>query len=76
MVPVPEEGLLLAGRSWFVDNRTPVRRMGVSTHPEQGLVVISLWQGDACVATFRLPIAESARLIGTLADGLALQLLE
>lgn len=34
-------------------------------------MVLSLWTGDTCTATFRLPMADAARLISSLADGLA-----
>lgn len=57
-------------RHWFTDDRTPARRMGVSWHAENGLMVLSLWQGDECTATFRLPIEDAARLIQILAGGL------
>jgi hypothetical protein len=66
-----EEGLLSGDRTWFFDPRSPMRRMGVASHPEQGIVVLSLWNGDTCTATFRLPMADAARLISSLADGLA-----
>lgn len=65
------EGILLGERVWFHDTRSPARRMGVSTHPYDATVVISFWQGDACTGTFRLPVADSARLIATLAYGMA-----
>ena len=65
-----ERGLALANRTWFSDTRTPVRRMAVSSHPDQGVIVISFWQGDTCTGTFRLPIADGARLIAAVADGL------
>jgi hypothetical protein len=45
--------------------------MGVSTHPVDSTMVISLWQGDVCTGTFRLPAADAARLISTLAYGMA-----
>ena len=66
-----EEGLLSGERTWFNDSRSPLRRMGVASHPEQGIVVLSLWTGDTCTATFRLPMADAARLISSLANGLA-----
>ena len=66
-----EEGLRSGERTWFFDPRSPSRRMGVAGHPEQGIVVLSLWTGDTCTATFRLPMADAARLISTLANGLA-----
>ena len=44
--------------------------MGVSSHPAEGVVVISLWQGDVCTATFRMPLDDSAQLISVLAYGM------
>jgi hypothetical protein len=44
--------------------------MGISTHPVDSTVVISLWQGDACTGTFRMPAKDAARLISTLAYGM------
>jgi hypothetical protein len=56
---------------WFTDERGLVRRMHVRWHPERRLVVLSLWKGPNCTATFRLPVEDAARLIGVLADSLA-----
>jgi hypothetical protein len=67
---VPVEGLLYGDRTWFYDTRSPVRRMGVSSHEGDSTMVISLWQGDVCTGTFRLPAHEAARLISTLAYGM------
>jgi hypothetical protein len=67
---VPVEGLLYGDRTWFYDTRGPVRRMGVSSHEGDSTMVISLWQGDVCTGTFRLPAHEAARLISTLAYGM------
>ncbi len=53
-----------------------MRRMSVSTHPTDGVVVVSLWHGQTCTGTFRLPIADAARLIAALADGMAVSLVE
>ena len=33
-------------------------------------MVISLWQGDVCTGSFRLPANDAARLISTLAYGM------
>jgi hypothetical protein len=71
MCGMAEEGLLYGERVWFSDARSRLRRMGVSSHPEAGLVVLSFWVGDTCTATFRLPMADAAPLIASLADGLA-----
>jgi hypothetical protein len=67
---VPVEGHLYGERVWFCDARGHVRRMGLSTHPADSTIVISLWQGDVCTGTFRLPAKDAARLISTLAYGL------
>lgn len=66
-----ERDLLYARKVWFTDDRTGVRRMGVSSHPESGLVILSLWQGDTCTATFRLPVRDAPALIAALAESLA-----
>ena len=44
--------------------------MGVSTHSADATIVISLWQGDTCTGTFRLPTKDAAGLISTLAYGM------
>lgn len=66
-----EVSVLYGDREWFYDARTPLRRMGVSTHADAGVAVISLWQGDVCTATFRLPLADASRLVASLVAGLA-----
>ena len=71
---VPVEGHLYGERVWFHDTRGQVRRMGVSTHPSDSTIVISLWQGDVCTGTFRLPANDAARLISTLAYGMTVAL--
>ncbi|MGH2455495.1 MAG: hypothetical protein ACRDHD_04480 [Candidatus Limnocylindria bacterium] len=52
---------------WFADGRG--RSLRVTRHPEAGLVVFSLWEGDRCIGTFRLPIGEAPRLMVLLAEG-------
>jgi hypothetical protein len=61
-------------RVWFDDPRSPQRRMSVSIHSSEGVAVVSLWHGDTCSGTFRLPIAEAARLISALAQAMAASL--
>jgi hypothetical protein len=73
---VLEEGVLFANRVWFSDARSPVRRMAMSTHSDLGILVISLWQGDRCTGTFRLPMTEGARVVSTLVYGMAAGLAE
>ena len=55
---------------WFADERGIDRRLKVSWHPELRLVVLSVWRGDECTSTFRLPLADVSRLIGALAGAL------
>jgi hypothetical protein len=57
-------------RQWFVDARDAGRRMEVSWHPDEGIVIVSLWHGSICRATFQLPVEEAPGLIQTLSDAL------
>jgi hypothetical protein len=57
-------------RAWFTDPRSPSRRLGVSTHGRERVVVFSLWTGDRCTSTFQLPIADAPQLVGALTQGL------
>jgi hypothetical protein len=60
-----------SNREWFVDRRAPDRRLQVTWHTDHRTAVLSTWQGDTCTSTFQLPIADAARLIAHLADGLS-----
>jgi hypothetical protein len=57
-------------RQWFVDARDDGRRMDVSWHADEGIVIVSLWHGSICRATFRLPVQDAPGLIQTLTDAL------
>src|SRR5271169_5389817 len=57
-------------RQWFTDARHDGRRMEVSWHSDEGIVIVSLWHGSICRATFRLPVEQAPGLIQTLADAL------
>ena len=59
---------LSARRDLFLDERGAGLR--VSWHPERDLVVLSVWQGDRCVGTFRMPVQDVPRLSGLLAAAL------
>lgn len=72
MSRVAERAPLGGGRRWFVDARSPARRMGVSSHPDARVAVISLWHGDTCTATFHMSLDHAPRLIAALAEGLAM----
>jgi hypothetical protein len=65
---VAEEGLVLGDRVWFADPRTPSRRLAVSSHPEAGIVVLSLWHDDRCTGSFRLPMADAPALVTALTE--------
>ena len=52
----------------FLDERGTGLR--VSWHPERDLVVLSVWQDDRCVGTFRMPVQDIPRLSGLLAAAL------
>jgi hypothetical protein len=58
-------------REWFTDRRTPERRLQVTWHGEERTTVLSIWHGDACAATFQLPVEDNALLITQLATGLS-----
>jgi hypothetical protein len=62
---------LAPGRASFCDARTPLRRMQATHHPDQRVVVVSLWHENVCTATFRLPVTDAPELIGVLVDALA-----
>jgi hypothetical protein len=56
---------------WFADERG--RSLRATWHPEAGLVVLSLWQADRCVGTFRVSGADAAELSALLASASAMR---
>ncbi len=54
-----------------VDARGGPRALRVSWHPDQGMVVLSIWRGDTCVATVQVDSAEVPHLVDVLVRGLA-----
>jgi hypothetical protein len=52
----------------FLDERGAGLR--VTWHPERDLVVLSVWQDDSCVGTFRMSVQDVPRLSGLLAAAL------
>jgi hypothetical protein len=64
VVPFPGRGEV------FFDPR-PGRAMRLSWHDDEGVAVLSSWQGASCAGTFRLPIAEVPDLVNALVHGLA-----
>jgi hypothetical protein len=53
----------------FFDVRGDSRTMRVSWYSGTGIAVFSIWQGDTCTGTFRLPIPELPRMVEALAKG-------
>ena len=41
------------------------RRMEVSWHADEGIVIVSLWHGSICRATFRLPVDQAPPVVQT-----------
>ena len=55
-------------RDVFIDERGAGLR--VTWHPEQDVVVLSVWHEDRCAGTFRMPAHDIPRLSGLLAAAL------
>ena len=56
---------------WVWDARDRTRALRVSTHPEQGLLNLSVWRDDVCVGTVKLRPDEASGLVSALSEGLA-----
>ncbi len=73
VTPLPRR-VLPRGAGAFLDTRGGGRALRVTWHhegaPHGSVVLLSLWRGNECVASFRLPIAEVPGLIETLRSGL------
>ncbi|WP_134765743.1 hypothetical protein [Nocardioides sp. 1609] len=57
----------------FIDPRGDQRALRVSWHTDggpDGVVVLSMWRDNLCVATFRLAVDEVPDLIAMLREGL------
>jgi hypothetical protein len=65
---VENASALSTRRDMFLDERGAGLR--VTWHPERDLVVLSVWQGDSCVGTFRMSVQDVPRLSGLLAAAL------
>lgn len=62
----------VAGRSAVVpDVRGEGRALRTTWHHEAGVVVLSVWRDNVCVATTRLSPDDAAALVAALSDGLA-----
>jgi hypothetical protein len=64
VTPLPATGEV------FLDARGSGRALRVSWHAEADVIVLSLWLGDTCTGSFRLPVEDVPDLIDALRDGL------
>ena len=64
VIPLPPGGDVLA------DVRNPDRALVATWHFDQGLLVLSVWRENTCVATARLTPEEASRLAAVIVDGL------
>ena len=62
--PIPRHGSTLAGRD------VAGRWLRVSSHPEAGRVVLSIWQDDVCRGTLRLVPEDVPELVRMLTASL------
>jgi hypothetical protein len=62
-VPLPREGAV------FFDVRGEARSMRLSWYADSSVAVFSIWQGNRCTGTFRLPFGDLARMVETLQSG-------
>jgi hypothetical protein len=62
-VPLPRAGEV------FFDVRGEARTMRLSWYADSAVAVFSIWQGNRCTGTFRLPFADLDRMIATLQIG-------
>jgi hypothetical protein len=62
-VPLPRDGEV------FFDVRGDARSMRLSWYADSNVAVFSIWQGNRCTGTFRLPFADLARMVQTLQSG-------
>ena len=62
-VPLPREGEV------FFDVRGEARSMRLSWYANSKVAVFSIWQGNRCTGTFRLPFADLTRMVQALQAG-------
>jgi hypothetical protein len=62
-VPLPREGEV------FFDVRGEARTMRLSWYADSAVAVFSIWQGNRCIGTFRLPFVDLVRMVETLQSG-------
>jgi hypothetical protein len=53
----------------FFDVRSAARSLRISWYADTGVAVLSIWQGETCTGSFRLPMADLPRMIEALQRG-------
>jgi len=64
VLPLPRVGAVLE------DARAGGRALRVSWHPEQDIMVLSVWRGKLCTASFQLDAVDVPALVGALVGAL------
>jgi hypothetical protein len=54
----------------FIDANRAARALRVSWHTDDGIVVLSIWDGPRCTGTVRIPVDEVPDVIRSLTLGL------
>ena len=57
--------------AWFSDHRSPARRLHISWHGAERIIVLSIWHENRCTASFRLPVQDAGRMIAAVADAMS-----
>jgi hypothetical protein len=68
VTPLPWRGGVQA------DLRNDGRALRVAPHPQQDLVSLSMWRGDACIATHQMSATDVAELVNLLSHSLTVLL--
>ena len=72
MASSEDDRLATARRGIALEGRDRAGRvLRVSSHPETGRTILSIWEDNTCRATVRLSPADVAELIGALASSIA-----
>jgi plasmid replication initiation protein len=62
--PLPTRGGVLS------DRRNRERAIRIAAHPEHGMVTLSVWRADVCVATHQMAATDTSDLIAMLANAM------
>jgi hypothetical protein len=57
--------------AWFSDHRSPTRRLHISWHGAERIIVLSIWHENRCTASFRLPVQDAGKMIAAVADAMS-----